>query len=224
MSNAFVKFLSEILVFIVDLLKHWSFVFFLIVCIFRKPIKELLSNIDILKFGKEGVELQKTAKEAKETLNDLQELATSMYIPLLDTITKMGRWDSSFTIEERLINRDAIETFVQKHSIKNKKLNFKIDSLNNSILVDLLNSMLKKLKTSKEDTKTRTEIQNLFNYSINDGDFFCNPDIEAINKKMDEHELWDDNIRYVFSEIIYFIEKKSFNDFTKLKQNINLNE
>ena len=62
----------------VDLLKNWSFVFLLTIILFHKQIKELISNLNILRVTKDGLELQK----AKETINDLQELAITMYIPV----------------------------------------------------------------------------------------------------------------------------------------------
>ena len=68
----------------VDLLKHWSFVFLITAILFRKQIKELISNLNVLKVTKDGLELQK----AKETINDLQELAITMYIPVLDMLPK----------------------------------------------------------------------------------------------------------------------------------------
>ena len=200
----------------VDLLKNWPFVFLLVILIFHKQIKELLAGFDILKLGKDGVELKKTAKEAKETLNDLQELATTMYVPVLDMLAKAGRWCGATPIEERLLNRDMILNFIAKHNITDNKILEKIEGINGSILFDVLHSMIDNLNgTSK--VKIYSEIYKLFG-SKPHNNFTCTPDMKTIKAKLEEYELFDNEVQYIFEEANNFIINKTFMNIEKLKK------
>lgn len=200
----------------VDLLKNWSFVFLMIILLFHKQIKELIPSLDILKLTKDGLELQK----AKETINDLQELAVTMYIPVLDMLAKTGRWAGAPTIEERLLNRNMVQKFTEKHKINDYRVKEKIDGINNSILFDVLSSMIENLNgTSK--VNLYSEIHELFN-TCSIGNFTCNPDMQAIQKKLIENDLMDDENKYIYEEAENFIATKQFKNISKLRQAINL--
>ncbi len=216
----FLHTIQQIIVMIffvfVDLLKNWSFVFLMIILLFHKQIKELISSLDILKLTKDGLELQK----AKETINDLQELAVTMYIPVLDMLAKTGRWVGAPTIEERLLNRDMIQKFTEKHHINDCRVKEKINGINNSILFDVLSSMIEKLNgTSK--VSLYSEIHKLFN-TCSIGNFTCNPDMQAIQKKLIENDLMDDENKYIYDEAENFIATKQFKNISKLRQVMNL--
>ncbi len=201
----------------VDLLKNWSFVFLIIVILFHKQIKELISNLNILKLTKDGLELQK----AKETINDLQELAVTMYIPVLDLLAKTGRWSGAPTIEERLLNRDMVLKFTEKHCINDSKVKEKIDGINNSILFDVLNSITESLNGTAR-ANIHSEIHNLCHTS-SVGNFTCNPDMQAIKEKLIEYDLMDETVKYIYEEAENFIATKSFKNISKLRQCMNLN-
>ena len=200
----------------VDLLKNWSFVFLLTIILFHKQIKELLSNLNILRVTKDGLELQK----AKETINDLQELAITMYIPVLDMLAKIGRWGSDPTIEERLLNRDMVQKFTEKHSINDSRVKEKIDGINNSILFDVLVSMVENLNGTNK-VNLYNEFHDLFNTS-SVGNFICNPDMKAIKNKLIENDLMDEVVKYIYEEAENFIATKHFKNLSKLRQFINM--
>ena len=202
---------------IVDLLKNWSFVFLIIVILFHKQIKELISNLNILKLTKDGLELQK----AKETINDLQELAVTMYIPVLDMLAKTGRWGGAPTIEERLLNRDMVLKFTEKHCINDPRVKEKIDGINNSILFDVLDSITESLNGTARANIYR-EIHDLCNTS-SDGNFTCNPDMKAIKDKLTENDLMNETVKYIYEEAENFMTTKSFKNISKLRQCMNLN-
>ena len=216
MSHLIYNIFHTLFYAMVDLLKSWSFIFLVIICVFNKQIKELISSLNVLKLSKDGLELQKT----RETLKDLQELAITMYIPILDILAKTGRWGGAPTIEERLLNRDMIMDFMKKHDIKNSRVQQKIDGINNSILCDILNAMIDPLKTQH---KLYTEIHNLFNASTSDN-FVCNPDMKAIKEILIQHGLLNDAVKYIFGEIEYFISNKQFKDMAKLRTYLNADD
>lgn len=205
-----------IIFIIADLLKNWSFVFLIIIVLFYKQIKELISNLNILKLTKDGLELQK----AKETINDLQELAVTMYIPVLDMLAKTGRWDSTPTIEERLLNRDMVQKFTEKHHINDYKVKEKIDGIDNSILLDVLCSMVDNLNGTNK-SNIYDEIHQLFNI-CSVGNFTCKPNMPAIKDKLIENGLMDDEVKYIYEEAENFITTKQFKNISKLKHAMNL--
>ena len=200
----------------VDLLKHWSFVFLITAILFHKQIKELISNLNVLKVTKDGLELQK----AKETINDLQELAITMYIPVLDMLAKTGRWSGAPTIEERLLNRDMVQKFTEKHCINDSRVKEKIDGINNSILFDVLCSMVENLNGTNK-VNLYNEFHGLFNTS-SVGNFTCNPNMEAIKNKKIENDLMDEAVKYIYEEAENFVAFKNFKNLSKLRQFMNL--
>lgn len=222
MFNQIADLINSILFIFVDLLKSWSFVVLLIIFIFRKQLTEFLNDITSLNVTKNGIELKKTIKEAKETLIDLKELACSMYIPLIDLIANMGRWSGNISIEERLLNRKAIEKFIEKNKITDQKLSKKIEGLNNSIIFDVLDSMIENLNGT-DKVGVFSEIHKLFNTKNVDVEYFeCNPDLKAIENKLKENNLFDDSVSYIFDEAKYFIENKEFKDLNKLKEHMEI--
>lgn len=202
---------------LVDLLKHWSFVVLLITFIFKKQLKEFFSNINVFKLGKNGIELEKTVLEAKETLSDLKELAFTTYVPLIEILSQIGRNYSSISIEERFKYRQAMEKFIQKNKVNDNTMNKKLEGLNNSILNDILFSMIDNLI----GTESYREIHKLFGSENKGCEYFqCNPDIQMIEKKLIEYELMDDSVKYIFDEVKYFIENKDIMNLNLLNQHM----
>ena len=220
--NNFLDIITFLFLVFVDLLKHWPFVFLLIAFIFRKQIKDFLTNINVFKLSQNGIELQKTVKEAKETLTELKDLAFTLYVPLMDILSRIGRGYSSISIEERFKYRKAIEKFIVKNNVDDPRIVDKIKGLNNSILLDVLYSMINNLNGT-ERVDYYKEISNLFNSEVVNVEFVqCSPDMKTIEQKLIEYELMDESVKYIFDEAKYFIETKDFKNFNELKKHMML--
>lgn len=206
----------DLLIYIVSkiyhLLTQWPFVILIIFLILKKPFAEFLKNVGTFSFGKDGVEFKKIIQEAKDSISESQLLAGSVYIPLLDMLARTYL-QSAYIIKDKLDTRFEIEKFVKANNINNTALLDKIKSLNDSIISDVLFSIIKKHEHSllmyeyidllKEDTKSR-------NYK-------CTPDMDGLKKMFERESLLNtEETNYIFEEANYFIEHKNFKDIDKL--------
>lgn len=184
-------------------------VLIILTMLFSFDLKKIdFSKIKALKVGTNGLELERITEEAKQAIEELKNLAVSVYKPILQIPTKLRTLDSlQYSILEMLeLKKESRDTLLNL-GINEKEIEKLFLVNNNVILRDIL--MFKVIdKLSNNDLKKLiADKYSLGPYKLYKKPSF-NPDIDAIEKEIDDAGLLDDEIKQILEEARYFQKNK----------------
>lgn len=162
-----------------------------------------LEQVKYFKLGKDGLELERITKEAKETIEELKNLATLVYKPIVQFATRLGSFDRLYYSILELIELKKDTMYVlSRLGVDEKIITEKISMIDDIVLYDIL----LKLNRVINDGNLRLLInKNYFEISIKQ---YSNIDIDSIEKEISDAGLLDDNIKQILEEARYFKKHK----------------
>ncbi|MBP3616350.1 MAG: hypothetical protein J6J27_05605 [Alphaproteobacteria bacterium] len=197
----------------------WPFVIFSIFVIFLMNIYTVIQNFEIFKIGKDGVELKRITQDAQSATQELKKMASLFAGNMAKTMTKLGRWDSSFTIKELYKNRKEIENLLSSININDNEIKHNLQIIDNFIIFDIINILCNRYNiTEKIELKNK-----LSTFILNPNDEQYNLDICGIKNCLIDYNELDDINSHILSEVEYYQNNNTFktNDFLTFIEKIN---
>lgn len=164
-----------------------------------------LDQVKVFKLGKDGLELQRITEEARQTIDELKKLALSIYNPVLKSAARLGRLDCHYGILELFELSNEVHIVLKGLGIKESVIEELTWLINNFILRDMLGDIIRE-KIRNENNQLSSLIGKKYLQNCKEKSF--NPDINAIEKEINEAGLLNDEIKQILEEARYFQKNK----------------